>query len=233
MSISRGFGHAARPRAPSRSARRSSFPRAESTATTRWPSSRLRTMRSRRALEARGVGDGRAAELHHHRAVGGGHAPGPGYGPGPRRPRRAAAAPAARSRPPRPDAAGRMADRPSPPRAPARAAGRAPPTVRSIFTGGFTLASGSGRSLHRVILPADPTPDLHRPRGPALDGLSVVVTAPHGAARPPARRPPRPRGGRRRRARARGRRPRRAGARRARAATSPRPPPPRATTRSC
>ncbi len=32
-----------------------------------------------------------------------------------------------------------------------------------------------------MILPADPTPDLHRPRGPALDGLSVVVTAPHGA----------------------------------------------------
>ena len=32
-----------------------------------------------------------------------------------------------------------------------------------------------------MILPADPTPDLHRPRGPALGGLSVVVTAAHGA----------------------------------------------------
>ena len=42
------------------------LPRADSTATTRWPCSRAATIRARGALDALRVGDGGAAELHHH-----------------------------------------------------------------------------------------------------------------------------------------------------------------------
>ena len=44
------------------------LPRADSTATTRWPCSRADDDPPRRALDALGVGDGGAAELHHDSA---------------------------------------------------------------------------------------------------------------------------------------------------------------------
>ena len=44
------------------------LPRADSTATTRWPCSRARDDPPRGALDALGVGDGGAAELHDHGA---------------------------------------------------------------------------------------------------------------------------------------------------------------------
>ncbi len=67
MSISRGSGAS---ETSSAIAISSSvvLPRAESTATTRWPSSRLLDDAPRRALDPLGVGDGGAAELHHDHA---------------------------------------------------------------------------------------------------------------------------------------------------------------------
>ena len=71
MSISRGSGEAETSSAIEISSS-VVFPRAESTATTRWPA-RARRRSGARRLEALRVGHGRAAELHHH---------GPGHGGG-------------------------------------------------------------------------------------------------------------------------------------------------------